>query len=100
MVLRRKTRNVRAKKASVVDYAGHGRNEDWHSRAPSDEDYWRRAENMRWYGLNARVSYCATSSDWFGLKVDPIPPDQLATDRPDYGGVWHITLEVLRLSSR
>ena len=80
MVLRRRTVNVRSNKARQVGYTGHGVNEDWHARA------------MRWYGLNARVSYWATASDWFGLKVDPIPPDQFATNRPDYGGVWHVTL--------
>ena len=92
MVLRRKTVNVRASKARKVDYAGHGQNEDWYSRSPPDDEYWRRAGNMSWYGLNARVGYWQSSSDWFGLKVDPIAPDKFATDRPDYGGVWHITL--------
>ena len=92
MVLRRRTVNVRASKARQVNYAGHGQNEDWHARAPSDEEYWQRAENMRWYGLNARVSYWLSNNDWFGFKGDPTAPDQFATNRPDYGGVWHITL--------
>ena len=92
MGLRRKSVNVRAKKARRVDHAGHGRNEEWSPRAPPDDEYWRRAENMRWFGLNARVSYWSSNNDWYGLKVDPVAPDQFATNRPDYGGVWHITL--------
>ena len=92
MVLRRKTVNVRANKASQVDYAGHGRNEDWYARAPPDAEYWQRAENMRWQGVHAQVSYWSSNNDWFGLRVDPIAPSQFATNRPDYGGKWHITL--------
>ena len=98
--MRRKTANVRAHKAQQVDYRGHGQNEDWHARAPPDAEYWQRAENMRWYGLNAHVSYWSSDADWFGLKVDPVPPDQFATDRPDYGGVWHITLGRISWLSR
>ena len=92
MVLRRKTANVRAAKARNVNYAGHGRNEDWYARAPPNAEYWQRAENMRWQGLSARVSNWSSNNDWYGLKVDPIPLDRCATNRPDYGGVWHITL--------
>ena len=73
MVLRRKTANVRAAKARNVNYAGHGRNEDWYARAPPDAEYWQRAENKRWQGLNARVSNWSSNNDWYGLKVDPIP---------------------------
>ena len=88
----RKTTNVRAARARKVDYSGHGREEDWYSRAPGDAEYRQRAEDMRWWGVWCRVSYWATQPDWFGLKVEPAAPDRFATDRPPWGGVWHITL--------
>ena len=90
--MRRKTVNVRASRAGQVDYSGHGQEEPWYSRAPPDVEYWRRAENMRWRGVKARVSYWATSPDWFGLKVEPVGDVPFATDKPPWGGVWHVTL--------
>ena len=93
MVLRRKTVNKRAAKAQQVDHAGHGRNEPWNPRAPPDAEYWQRASDLRWHGMNAHVSYWSTNrGDWYGLKVDPIAPDRFATNWAPWGGVWHITL--------
>ncbi len=90
---RRKTVNVRAASVAHVDYAGPGHAEPWNPRAPPDAEYWRLASDMRWFGVNAHVSYWSTNTgDWFGLKVDPIAPDRFATNWPPYGGVWHITL--------
>ena len=89
---RRKSVNVRSAKARDVDYTGHGLAEDWYDRAPPDDEYRRRAEDMRWHGVDAHVSYWATPPDWFGLKVDPIPPSRFATNKPPWGGVWHLTL--------
>ena len=83
--MRRKTVNVRAAKARAVDYTGHGRD-------PSDDEYRRRAEDMRWDGVDSKVSYWATAADFHGLKVDPVPPNRFATNKAPWGGVWHITL--------
>ena len=90
--MRRKTVNIRAAKVRQVDYTGHGQEEPWHSRAPPDDEYWRRANDMRWRGVKARVSYWATQGDWFGLKVEPTGDVPFATNRPPWGGVWHVTL--------
>ena len=91
--MRRKTANVRAARARQADYTGHGQEETWHSRAPPDDDeHWRRASDMRWRGVKARVSYWATQGDWFGLKVEPTGDVPFATNRPPWGGVWHVTL--------
>ena len=88
----RKTVNLRSAKTRHIDYTGHGQEEDWFSRAPPDDQYRERAEDMRWYGVEAHVSYWATQGDFFGLRVEPIHPYRFATDRPPWGGVWHITL--------
>ena len=92
---RRKTINVRAAKTHGTDYTSHGVEDDWYTRAPPDDEYRERAEKMRWEGVDAHVGYWSTegyNGNWYGVKVDPIPPSQFATNFPARGGVWHVTL--------
>ena len=69
-----------------------GEEREWYARTPDDDEFERRKLILYRDGLGVNISSWQ-SKNYFGLKVTPLPGEQMVTDLPPYvGSPWHITL--------
>ena len=90
-MVRRKTESIRAGRAAKTDDRGSGEAVDWYARAPSDQEFDQRRSQLEANGVDVHTSYWQ-AGDWFGVGVEPL--GQFATNAPDWGGKWHVTMGV------
>ena len=90
-MVRRKTDSIRAARAAKRDDRGDGQAVEWYDRAPPDDEFEARSRQLEEHGVDVQTGYWQ-AGDWFGVRVDPL--GAFATNSPDWGGQWHVTVGV------